>query len=285
MKNFTLLLFCLLLVGGTGQLQAETTGALDEFQVRGQVTDESGEPLVGANITEKSNPTNGTITDIDGFFQLTVADENSTILISYLGYKDQEIPLNGQARLDITLAESSSVLNEVVVLGYGTQIKRDVTGAISTLDAEELAAFNVSSVDQQLQGLAAGVQVTAGSGVPGAPVRVMVRGTNSLFSGTEPLWIIDGMILSNQGGGELNGFSRNASTTPLNPLATLNPNDIESIEVLKDAAATAVYGSRGANGVIIVTTKSGQRGRGTLDLSVNYGITDVVRGPNEIGFV
>ena len=103
------------------------------------------------------------------------------------------------------------------------------------------------------------MQVSSQSGIPGAPVRVMVRGTNSLFSGTEPLWIIDGMILSNQGGDELSGFARNTSTTPLNPLATLNPNDIESMEVLKDAAATAIYGSRGANGVIIITTKSGKQ--------------------------
>lgn len=113
----------------------------------------------------------------------------------------------------------------------------------------------------------------------------MVRGTNSLFSGTEPLWIIDGMILSNQGGGELSGFARNTSTTPLNPLATLNPNDIESMEVLKDAAATAIYGSRGANGVIIITTKSGKQGKGTIYVGLNYGITDVVCGPEELGFV
>jgi TonB-linked SusC/RagA family outer membrane protein len=172
------------------------------------------------------------------------------------------------------------------VVGYGTQVKRDMLGAVSSIEGKELTAFNATSMDQSLQGLAAGVQVTGSSGVPGAPTRVLIRGTNSLFSGTEPLWIIDGMILSGQGGGELTGFGRNAGgAVGLNPLATINPNDIESIEVLKDAAATAVYGSRGANGVIIVTTKSGKGGKGTLDLNVNYGITDVVRGPNEIGFV
>lgn len=298
MKGFTLKLFSLLLSLSVGTSTVWATSHSDpaktqrektasnaiEFRVQGNVTDADGTALIGVNIVEKDNPTNGTITDLDGNFQLTVADQNSVIIFSYAGYRQQEVALNGRSQLEVSM-EAGALLDEVVVVGYGTQVKRDLTGAVSTIKAKDLQAFNASSLDQQMQGLATGVQVTSSAGVPGAPVRVMVRGTNSLFSGTEPLWIIDGMILSGQGGGELNGFSRNASTTPFNPLASLNPNDIESIEVLKDAAATSVYGSRGANGVIIVTTKTGQQGRGTLDLSVNYGVTDVVRGPEEIGYV
>ncbi len=270
--------------GLTGASDTEQTEVV-EFNISGTVTDANGDPLIGVNIQEKEDMQNGTVTDVEGNFSFDVTDGTSTLVFSYIGYESREVSLNNRSRIEITLQESSSVLDEVVVVGYGTQLKRDVTGAVSTLKADELAKFNVSSLDQQIQGLAAGVQVTAASGVPGAPVRVLVRGTNSLFSGTEPLWIIDGMILSGQGGGEISGFSRNASTTPFNPLATINPNDIASIEVLKDAAATAVYGSRGANGVIIITTKSGQAGRGGLDLTVNYGTTDVVRGPEEMGFV
>lgn len=301
MKSFTLPLLCLMLVFSAGALHARGDAAPgtnpgaeslskfipeDDVKVQGVVTDDAGEPLIGVNVLEKGNPTNGTITDMDGAFQLTVADDNATLVFTYIGYQKKEMPLNGQTNVSVTLKTSASVLDEVVVVGYGTQVKRDMLGAVSSIDSKELTSFNATSVDQSLQGLAAGVQVTGASGVPGAPTRVLVRGTNSLFSGTEPLWIIDGMILSGQGGGELTGFSRNAGgATPFNPLATINPNDIESVEVLKDAAATAVYGSRGANGVIIVTTKSGKGGKGTLDFNVNYGITDVVRGPNEIGFV
>lgn len=256
-----------------------------QFTVSGQVTSEDGEPLIGATVQLKGDPTRGTVTDIDGRYELTIPDGNGVLLVSYTGYETTEIPVENQETIDITLRTQASVLDEVVVVGYGSQLKRDVIGSVSTIKSKDLQSFNASSVDQQLQGLASGVQVSATSGVPGAPVRVLVRGTNSLFSGTEPLWIIDGMILSNQGGGELGGFSRNAGTAPFNPLATLNPNDIESVEILKDAAATAIYGSRGANGVVIVTTKTGKTGRGGLNLDVNYGINNVVRGPEEIGFV
>jgi len=255
-----------------------------DITVSGTVRDENGDPLVGATVREK-NGLKGDLTDSDGAYRLTLADENATLVFSFVGYGSKEIPVNGRTTIDIALEPSNTSLDEVVVTGYGSQVKRDVTGSISRVEGEQLSAFQAPSLDQQLQGLAAGVQVSATSGVPGSPVRVMVRGTNSLFSGTEPLWIIDGMILSNQGGGELTGFSRNSSTTPLNPLALLNPNDIESIEVLKDAAATAIYGSRGSNGVIIVTTKTGRTGRGGINVDLSYGITDVLRGPDEIGFV
>ena len=256
----------------------------EEINISGKVTSEEGEPLPGVSVLVKGT-TIGSVTDVEGVYRLDAPDDAEILVFSFVGYTTEEVPIEGRSVIDMVLVPDIATLSEVVVVGYGTQVKRDVTGAVSTVKAKDLETFKAPSLDQKLQGQASGVQVSAQSGIPGSPVRVMVRGTNSLFSGTEPLWIIDGMILSNQGGGELDGFARNTGTTPLNPLATLNPNDIESMEVLKDAAATAIYGSRGANGVIIITTKSGKQGKGTIDVGLNYGITDVVRGPEEIGFV
>ena len=258
--------------------------AAQQGPVSGKVTDgQTNEPIPGVSIMVKGT-NRGTVTGLDGNFRLD-AEPDATLVFKFIGYNQQEVPLNGRSTIDIQLTEDIKSLEEVVVVGYGTKIKRDITGAVSTIKAEELQQVPAPSFDQALQGRASGLNVTSSSGVPGAPARVMIRGTSSISSGTEPLWVIDGMILSGQGGGELSGFSRNADgATALNPLATLNPNDIESIEVLKDASATAIYGSRGSNGVIIVTTKSG-RGTGGIDVSMTYGITDVTRGPEQIGFV
>ena len=288
---FLCLTLCLLVSPGlvASDLLASARGGMDwqtaAFDVNGTITDPSGVPLTGVTVLEQGVATNGAITDFDGRFSLTVASENSVLLISYIGYKSLEVPIGGRSIIDLELADNASVLDEVVVVGYGTQIQRDVTGAVSTVKAEELQSFNTSSFDQQLQGQAAGVQVQSANGIPGAPTRVLIRGTGSLFSGTEPLYIIDGMILSPQGAGANTAGRNDGASSGLNPLATLNPNDIASVEILKDAAATAIYGSRGANGVIIVTTKSGTEGQGGLDLSVAYGVSDVLRGPNDIGYV
>jgi TonB-linked SusC/RagA family outer membrane protein len=291
--NYRILAICLpvfwlpgLLCGQQGPSAPEVlvTKVVD-FRVSGTITDPSGNPLTGVTVLEQGVPTNGAITDFDGRYSLEVATENSVLLISYIGYKSLEVPVRGRSVIDLELADNASVLDEVVVVGYGTQIQRDVTGAVSTVKAEELQNFNASSFDQQLQGQAAGVQVQAANGIPGAPTRVLIRGTGSLFSGTEPLYIIDGMVLSPQGAGANTAGRNSGAAVGLNPLATLNPNDIQSIEILKDAAATAVYGSRGANGVIIVTTKSGREGQGGLDVSLAYGISDALRSPNDIGYV
>lgn len=254
------------------------------LNVSGRVTSLSDNtPLPGVNVLVKGTGT-GTVTDVEGQYSLNVPNENDTLVFSSIGYITKEVPVNGQSTIDVALSEDVEQLQEVVVVGYGTKVKRDITGSVATVKSEELQQVPTASFDQALQGQATGLNVTASSGVPGAPSRVMIRGTSSISSGTEPLWVIDGMILSGQGGGELSGFSRNADgATPLNPLATLNPNDIESIEVLKDASATAIYGSRGANGVIIVTTKSGT-GTGGVDINMTYGVSDVVRGPEQIGF-
>ncbi len=270
-----LLIFCLLLASYSISAQQET--------VTGKVTSaQDNETLPGVNVMVKGT-NRGTITDIDGEYRIDAPDDG-TLVFSFIGFEQQEVPIGGRSVVDIQLKEDVGRLDEVVVVGYGSKVKRDITGAVSSVKSEELEKVPLPSFDQALQGQAAGVNVSSSNGVPGAPTRVMIRGTNSISSGTEPLWVIDGMILSNQGGGEISGFARsNHGTTPLNPLATLNPNDIESIEVLKDASATAIYGSRGANGVIIVTTKSGA-GTGGIDVNMTYGVSEVVRGPMQIGF-
>lgn len=257
-----------------------------DMTVTGKITSaEDGEALPGVSVLIKGTST-GTSTDLDGNFRLSVPDGNAVLVTSFIGYQTTEITVGNQSIINIAMQPDLEQLDEVVVVGYGSQVKRDVTGAISSVKGEDLVTFNTPSFDQALQGQASGVQVTSSSGVPGAPTRVMIRGTNSISAGTEPLWIIDGMVLQDMGGEGLNGFSRSANgAVGQNPLATLNPNDIESVEVLKDAAATAIYGSRGSNGVIIVTTKSGEKGRGKTELSVTSGVSNVLRGPEEFGFV
>ena len=262
------------------------TTMAQERTVTGTVTSgEDGSPLPGVNVILKGTST-GTITDVDGNFLISVSGNEAVLTFSSVGFTGQELLVGNQTVINLALQTDITALEEIVITGYGSQIKRDVTGSISQVKSEELKSFSTVSADQALQGLAAGVQVIGANGVPGAPTRVMIRGTNSISSGTEPLWIIDGMILSAQGGSELDGFSRNVATTGQNPLASINPNDIESIEVLKDAMATSIYGSRGAGGVIIVTTKSGKKGqKGTLNIDYQQGVSDVVRGPEQIGFV
>lgn len=249
------------------------------FTVSGVILGSDDTPLEGATVLEKGK-SNGTYTDGEGRFTLTVADANSVLLVSYYGYKTQETPVSNQASINISLAEDLNLLDEVVVTGYGTQVKRDITGNISSVKGDDLVKVPTLSADQGLQGLAAGVQVASASGVAGAPVRVLVRGTNSISATTEPLWVIDGMIVGNN----LTTDIRAVGGTAQNPIANINPNDIESIEVLKDAAATAIYGSRGSNGVIIVTTKTGKRagGKGKINVSYQTGVTELVSHPDEL---
>ncbi|MFY0653077.1 MAG: TonB-dependent receptor [Cyclobacteriaceae bacterium] len=254
----------------------------EDVDISGRIKDENNQGLPGASVVIKGS-TNGTTTDLEGNYKLSVPDD-AVLVISFVGYKTQEVAVGTQSVIDLQMSLDAAQLDEIVVVGYGSQMRRDVTGSIAKVKSEDLASFPALSVDQNLQGLAPGIQVSASNGVPGAPTRVMVRGTNSISSGTEPLWIIDGMILVGNGE-ELNGNSRNSSTFGQNPLAMINPNDIESIEVLKDASATAIYGNRGSGGVIIVTTKSGKQRDGTFSVNFQQGTSSVVRGPNEIGFV
>jgi TonB-dependent starch-binding outer membrane protein SusC len=229
-----------------------------ETTVTGIVTDNLGDPLPGASILEKGT-TNGTQSDFDGNFSISIADENATLVISYLGFSTKEIAVNGQTNLTVILAEDAAGLEEVVVVGYGTQKSKDITGAIASVSSKKFNQGVVSSPGQLLQGKASGVRITSTSGEPGAPIKVAIRGNGSIRSGNGPLWVIDGVPIDS--GAELpSGGTGTGSQTGKNPLNFLNPDDIANIDVLKDASATAIYGSRGSNGVILVTTKRGESG-------------------------
>lgn len=218
------------------QVTAQQTSAIS-----GTVVDNTGEPVIGASILVKGT-SNGSITDLDGRFNLTNVSPNGTIIVSYIGYITQEIAVKGQKNFAVKLIEDSKTLDEVVVVGYGVQRKSDLTGAVASVKmGDALKASPSGSVSDALQGRLAGVSIVSGSGAPGNNATIRVRGVNSISADEGPLVVIDGFI-----GGGLN---------------SLNPSDIQSIEVLKDASATAVYGSRGANGVILVTTKSPEKGK------------------------
>ncbi|MFN4144502.1 MAG: SusC/RagA family TonB-linked outer membrane protein [Runella sp.] len=234
------------------------------------VADADGSPLPGVNITIKGT-TSGTTTDANGRYAISVPDKGK-LVFSFIGYLSQEVTVGKSNVIDLRLSADTKLLSEVVVVGYGSQVKRDVTGAISTVRGADIAQVPVPSFDAALQGRAAGLQVSQAGGAPGSVVRVQVRGTGSISSGTEPLYVIDGMIVFQDIAGIAGGRSNNS----LNPLANINPNDIESIEVLKDAAATAIYGSRGANGVIIVTTKTGKKGQARTTVDFNQGVSNAV---------
>lgn len=236
--------------------------------ITGIVKDANGEPVIGANIVEKGT-TNGTITDISGKFNLTV-DDKALLIVSYIGYNTTEMPVGNKTSLNITLTEDSEALDEVVVVGYGVMRKSDLTGSVSSVKSDVIQKQALSSFDQGLQGKVAGVQVTASSGSPGGVVDIRIRGGNSLTSGNQPLYVVDGYPVTS-------GGSAGGSGAGQNPLATLNPGDIESMEILKDASATSIYGSRGANGVILITTKRGKTGKTTVTYDGYAGFQHVAK--------
>ncbi|MDR2810212.1 MAG: TonB-dependent receptor [Tannerellaceae bacterium] len=240
----------------------------DTRKITGVIKDENGVEIIGANVLVKGTAT-GTITDMDGKFSLE-ASPGSTLQISYIGYLTKEVSLGNQTSLNIALAEDSKALDEVVVIGYGTMKKRDLTGSVSSIKSEDIQRSPVTSLDQAIQGKAAGVQVSQASSAPGGRVMIRVRGGNSLSSSNEPLYVVDGYPVSAGGSAGGNG-------TAQNPLATLNTADIASIEILKDASATAIYGARGANGVVLITTKRGNIGKPQVILDAYYGVQTVAK--------
>ncbi|MDY9917567.1 TonB-linked outer membrane protein, SusC/RagA family [Porphyromonadaceae bacterium NLAE-zl-C104] len=233
-----LVLFLALFFVGVGFITAQT-------QVRGIVVDETGEPVIGATIQIKGT-SQGTVTDADGNFNLS-ASVGGTLVVSYVGMQTQEVPVSANPR--IVLLSDTELLEEIIVVGYGTQLKRDVTSSISKVSGSTISDKATPSFVQQLAGRAAGVQVTQSSGDLGTPPNIVIRGVNTISSGSQPLVVINGVPSTS---GNIGG-----SYTNNNPLADINPADIESIEILKDGAATAIYGSRASNGVILVTTKKG----------------------------
>jgi TonB-linked SusC/RagA family outer membrane protein len=234
-----------------------------EKNVSGTVVDENEEPLPGVNVLVKAT-TIGTVTDIDGNFRLTVPDDAQTLVFSSVGYTTQEIDINGRSVIDLTMAPDVQALSEVVVVGYGTQEKSDLTGAISSVESEDITRLSERRLETALQGRAAGVQVMRTEGNPGAPAKVNIRGSGSIGN-TDPLWIVDGV--------------------PMDPGNFFNPNDVESMEILKDASAAAIYGARAAHGVILVTTKRGAEGRVKVNFNTQVGRRQPRPLPNMLGTV
>ena len=219
------------------------------FAVKGVIVDKTGFPLPGANVMEKGT-SNGTITDLDGNFSLNVSKKGVTLTVSFMGYTPKDVVVKDKT-MNITLEENAKLLDEVVVVGYGTMKKRDVTGAITSISSEAIEQKMATNVFEALQGTTAGVQVVSGSGQPGESSSIKIRGTSTFSAeGVTPLYIVDGV--------------------PLESIDGINTNDITSMEILKDAASAAIYGSRSANGVIIITTKSGQEGKARIDIKYNH---------------
>lgn len=237
-----------------------------DISISGTLSDEEG-PLPGVNIVEKGT-TNGVTTDFDGNYTIDNVDANGMLVFSYVGYFTQELAVDGRTTIDANLEVDSQRLDEVVVVGYGTVRKSDLTGSVSSVDGDKLKEFPVTSIDQGIQGRAAGVQVSQTSAAPGGGISIRVRGANSISSGSEPLYVIDGFPIYPDNNASGAGGDRNSS----NILASINPNDIESIEVLKDASGTAIYGSRGSNGVVLITTKSGTAGKLKISYDGSYSL-------------
>lgn len=245
--------------------------------VTGRVADEANQPLSGVTVAVKGT-TVGSITDAKGEYSVNAPAGSVVLVFSYIGYVTEEVPLNGQTTVNVTLLPDLKSLSEVVVVGYGTVKKSDLTGSVSSVKAAELTQTPIANLVQGLQGRAAGVQITQNSGAPGGNISIRIRGNNSLTGSNEPLYVIDGIPIGSGGdvarGGV--GFGNTAGNVQ-NPLSSLNPSDIESIEILKDASATSIYGTRGANGVVLVTTKRGKAGKTSITYDAYYGIQQVGR--------
>ncbi|MBV1925374.1 MAG: TonB-dependent receptor plug domain-containing protein, partial [Dokdonia sp.] len=253
----SMLLFAAILFIGTSYAQT----------VSGTVLEEGG-PLPGANVVVKGT-SNGATTDFDGNYSLNNVANDAVLVFSYVGYSSQEVAVGGRSTVNVTMA-SDNALEEVVLIGYGSTTIKDATGSVAVVNAESFNGGVISSAEQLIQGKTAGVQISESSGEPGAGIAIRIRGANSIRSGNDPLFVVDGVPLG--GGGAPAPGAGGFGGAGRNPLSFINPNDIESISILKDASATAIYGSRGANGVVIVQTKTGRgnsKGSWQLNTSVS----------------
>lgn len=246
--------------------------AAQNRQVQGTVTSlENNLALPGVSVSIKGT-TKGTTADADGKYKINVPGDNTVLVFSFIGHTAEETVVGSRTVIDMALAPDIQSLKEVVVVGYGTQQRRDLTSSVSSVTAKEIGKLPVTGIDQALQGRAAGVEVVNNSGAPGSGVQVRIRGNTSLSASNEPLYVIDGVTINNtQGGYGAAGGDR------LNGMAGINPADIESIDILKDAAATSIYGARGGNGVVIITTKKGKAGVPKISFNTYYGVQNVVR--------
>ena len=243
--------------------------------VTGTVTDTKGLPVIGAAVTVDGDVSAGAITDLDGKYSLSVSGNKAVIVFTCLSYVTAEVPLEGRSALDVVLKEDSELLDEVVVVGYGAMRRSDLTGSVTSVDMNESEASQASSLDQMLQGKAAGVAVVANSASPDAAVSVRVRGVTSLNGSNEPLYVIDGVIMTPSETPQMftQGVDNTGSDEDVNAMMGINPQDIASMEILKDASATAIYGSAGANGVVLITTKSANRDKPTIRANVGVDVS------------
>ena len=224
--------------------------------ISGVISDEEGMPLPGVNIIEKGT-TNGVASDFDGNYTITVSDNNAILVVSYVGFLTQEVSVTGKTKIDLNLKQNLEALDEIIVIGYGTARKSDLTGSVATIGGDDIQAQSISSVAEALTGRMAGVQVTSSEGSPDAEINIRVRGSGSLTQDSSPLIIVDGF--------------------PVNSMSDISPTIIENITVLKDASSTAIYGSRGANGVILITTKTGKEGKISVDFNMFYGAKKIAK--------
>jgi TonB-linked SusC/RagA family outer membrane protein len=262
---FKILLIGLLLIHYSGSAQSLIKGKVSA------AGDQSALP--GINVLVKGS-TIGTTTNADGLFEIEATGE-AVLVVSGIGYLTQEVAVKNRSQINVQLSDDTKQLNELVVVGYGTQKKRDITGSVSSLDSKDFNKGVQTSVDQLISGRSAGVQVTQSSSEPGGGVTIRIRGANSINANNEPLYVIDGLPINNSS--VVPSSTVVTESAPRNPLNALNPNDIESVEILKDASATAIYGSRGANGVILITTKKGTKGKLNVNYAVSGGISKVTK--------
>ena len=231
-------------------------------EITGNIKDDVGDPLIGATILEVGTP-NGAVTDLDGNFKLTVSEDAQIIRISYTGFSTQDIQLTTENIYNVTMSSSNEILDEVVVIGYGTSSKRNLTDNIAKLSSEDIENIPISNFQSAMSGKAAGVRVTQINGKVDAGIVIRVRGAASISAGNEPLYVLDGIPLINQ--------NESNNGAPTNPLLSLSPTEIESIDILKDASSAAIYGARGANGVVLITTKRGKLGKAKVNLNLSRG--------------
>ena len=237
-----------------------------QWALTGRVTDQNEIPLIGASVQEKNNTTNGTVTDADGRFELILSENAQALVISFTGFAAKEVVISrATSDLSVSLEEDVSLLNEVLVIGYGNSSKRNLTDNVALLHSEDLSNIAVSNFQSTMSGKAAGVRINQTSGKVDAGINVTIRGTSSISAGREPLYVLDGMPLIN--------VNESSNGAPMNPLLTLSPSEIESINILKDASSAAIYGARGANGVVLITTKKGQAGKPLVSLNMSTGIS------------
>ncbi|MDH3709871.1 MAG: TonB-dependent receptor plug domain-containing protein, partial [Cyclobacteriaceae bacterium] len=260
MKKRILFVMALLMLWQGNMLLAQTR------TVSGKVISaEDGSALPAVNVILKGTTT-GSVTDVDGNYRMQIPQDGGSLVFSFIGLLTQEVAIGNQTVIDVQMRADVTELSEVIVVGYGTQIKRDLTGNIAKVSGKDIESIPLNSIETTLQGRTAGVFIQQGSGKPGQAVKMRVRGSSSVTASNQPLFVVDGVPITTQ----------NVSITnnqPTNPLSDLNFNDVESIEVLKDASAAAIYGSRAANGVVIITTKSGKSGRTKFDIDLSTGFS------------